>query len=61
MASNYSIKSGFFGWMGLALPKKLNKTVINEWVWLESQIYLGWLSTVLCVRFGLRELYARYA
>jgi len=34
--------------MGLALPKQLNKTVINEWAWLESRIYLGWLSAFLC-------------
>jgi len=32
------------------LPERSNRILFNEWVWLESQMYLGWLSAVL--QFG---------
>ena len=32
----------------LELPDQLDPMLINEWMWLESCMYLGWLSAVLC-------------
>jgi len=45
------------------LPERSNRILFNEWVWLESQMYLGWLSAVLCPVWAmenLTELYVRF-
>jgi len=46
------------------LAKHPDQILINKWVWLESLIYLGWLSAVLCPVWVMEtfrtELYLGY-
>ena len=32
----------------LAFSKCSDQTLVNEWVWLDSLMYLGWLRAILC-------------